>query len=367
MRILFIAPFGFCRKQTVPRRMFPLAKELAERGHTVEMLIPAWDCPHEANRVEERDGVTLRFPRLGPAPHRLLDPMLIHRMTRAIEAFEPDVAHVFKAIGYAGQVLETARREAKQCVFVDADDMESEEGWGATRIWPVRRFGEEQERHAWQRAHGVTVGSLVLRAQVAFHTHWRDEIYYLPNGLYRAAEPAPVADNPPILLLYARGNDMEAKRVAKLWLAIHEQVPESQLHIVGDWEEMASLPHSHYFGWLEGEDLRSALRGAAAALFAVNDDARTRAKSPARVLDCLAEGLPVVTDGVGEYGILVGRGGWVVEREDENEIIRAAVTLLRDPECRATIGRAAWEWAKKHEWPRRVDDLLHWYVLERNS
>ena len=85
------------------------------------------------------------------------------------------------------------------------------------------------------------------------------------------------------------------------------------------------------------------------------------------MLDCLAEGLPVVTDGVGEYGILVGRGGWVVEREDENEIIRAAVTLLRDPECRATIGRAAWEWAKKHEWPRRVDDLLHWYVLERNS
>ena len=102
MRIFFIAPFGTCQKQTVQRRMLPLAVGLAGRGHQVEVLVPAWDCPQQAGRTEEVGGVTVRYPRLGPAVHPLADVLLLRRLVHAAEAFQPDLVHAFKPFGYSG-------------------------------------------------------------------------------------------------------------------------------------------------------------------------------------------------------------------------------------------------------------------------
>lgn len=358
MRLLFIAPFGACRKQTVPRRMLPLARGLAGAGHTVEALIPAWDCPQQAGRVQQDGGVTVRIPRLGPAPHRLLDPALVRRMLAAVDAFRPDLVHAFKPIGYSGVLAVLLQRRGFR-IMVDVDDLETGTGWGQHRRWGLRQLVGWQERSVLRRAVGVSVASRYLQERVADIRSKR--CFYLPNGLDLAPEPAPVAFNPPIVLLYTRGNDVSAERVRKLWSKILQKAPQASLRIVGDWTDAPSnLPRCERLGWLEGEALAAAIRGSALALFPVIDSPLVRAKSPGRLLDCLAHGLPIVTEDVGEYGLLAGSEA-AQSAGDDDALVAAVVELLQDRSARAARAETSWRQAGRHAWPRRVAALATWY------
>ncbi len=366
MRVLFVAPFGACQKQTLPRRMLPLARALAAAGLTVEVLVPAWDCPGEAGRLFTDQGVTIRVPAVGPAPHPLLDVSLLRRLMQAAEGFRPDIVHVFKGLGYAGWVAGRFLGQARATVVVDVDDLETLAGWGAQRSRPLAWWAIRQERSLLERAHAATAASASLRVHVGAVRRGRvqggrDEALYLPNGLDLAPQPAPVAANPAVVLLYTRGNDVDAGRVRDLWLRILAQTPEARLHVVGDWKEAPDLPQCVRMGWLEGESLIASLRGAAVALFPVKDNAATGAKSPARLLDCLAQGLPVVVDRVGEYGLLAGAAGRVIEPGDDDSLVAAVTSLLRSPAARQAASEAAWQQAQHHTWTVRAARLMAFY------
>lgn len=354
MRILFVAPFGRCQKQTVARRLLPLAAALAGQGHELRMMIPAWDCPGEAGRVESWRGVEVITPALGPAPHPLADPLLLRRLLAAARAFQPEVVHVSKGLGYAGAVGGVWLRQGGARIVLDLDDLETAAGWGAGRSGPARRLGELQERYLLRRAHAVTAASLELRDRSCQARGAAEGVLYLPNGVDLAAGPAEVAQNPPVVLVYARGNDVSPARVQRLWAGILAAVPDARLRIAGDWPDAPDLPQSERLGWLEGEALTRALRSASVALFPVNNDARTRAKSPARLLDCLAQGLPVVTEEVGEYGILTEQAGGALAAGDDAGLVQVCAQLLLQPELRRVWGRAAWEQAQVHSWERRA-------------
>ncbi len=365
MRILFVAPFGRCQKQTVARRLLPLAAALARQGHELRMLIPAWDCPGEAGRVESWRGVVVIIPSLGPAPHPLADPMLLRRLLAEARAFRPEVVHVSKGLGYAGAVGGVWLRRTGVRVILDLDDLEATEGWGAARSWPERWLIERQESHLLQRVYGVTAASLALRDLAIQARGSTRGVLYLPNGLDLAPGPADVAQNPPVVLVYTRGNDVSPARLQKLWSGILASVPLAQLGIVGDWPEAPDLRQSERLGWLDGEALTRALRSAAVALFPVSSDARTRAKSPARLLDCLAQGLPVVTEEVGEYGALTEQAGAAVAGGDDAGLVRVCTQLLLSPDLRRVWGRAAWEQAQLHRWERRAEAVVGLYAAQQ--
>lgn len=362
MRILFIAPFGTCHKQTVLRRMLPLAQGLAARGHQVEALIPAWDCPAEAGRVMVQAGVTVRWPKRGPTLHPLSDLFLLWRAQRAARAFRPQLVHAFKTFGYSGALTQWFQRQGGVVTVVDVDDLETVAGWGRGRPLLMRLAGGAQEAQTVRRAQGVTAVSLGLRVQAGYLRHFgQDEVLYLPNGLDRAATPAPVAANPPIVLLYTRGNDVDPARLSAVWQRVLAAAPDARLRIVGDWAGAPPLPATDYLGWLDAEALLAALRGSALALFPAPDTPALRAKSPARLLDCLAQGLPVITTEVGEYGLLAGNGGRVVETDDDRALADATVAALLSPALRAEMGAATWEAARRHTWAVRIETLCTWY------
>ncbi len=362
MRILFVAPFGTCRLQTVPRRLIPLAVALAGRGCTVQVLVPAWDCPGEAGRAHAQAGVRVVFPAVGPALHPLLDPLLLRRLQRALVAFQPDIIHVGKGLGYAGLLARYGLKRGLGRVYLDLDDLESAAGWGRQRPWLWRHLLSWQERDLVRRVAGVTVAAAALRPYVSRQRTEAGRPLYLPNGLEPAPTPAAVAVNAPVVLVYTRGHDIAADRLARLWMGILERVPTARLRFLGDWAAAPQLPQADYWGWRSGEALITALRSAAVAFFPVTDDARTRAKSPARLLDCLAQGLPIVTADVGEYALLTGRGGIVVPPDDDEALIEAVTKLLLSPDERAALGRAAWQQAQRHTWSRRAATLLAWYT-----
>ncbi len=359
MRILFIAPFGSCHKQTVPRRMVPLAAALARRGHEMMVLIPAWDCPQQAGQSWEQMGVSCVAPARGPAPHPLVDPWLYGRCWRQAKAFAPDIVHVFKGLGYSGLLGYRFHRLGTP-VFVDIDDLETAQGWGRQRPWPVRWWGRRQEKAMMVHTDAVTVASVVLKRRVA---HWRKStanVVYLPNGVTRAATPAPVADNDPVVLLYTRGNDMDPDRLRLIWHRIRAAVPAARLRVVGDWVDVPALPAMERMGWVEDAALPQALRSSAVALFPVMDTPLVRAKCPARLLDCLGHGLPVVSEDVGEYALLAGVEQ-VEAAEDTYSLADTVISLLQDPEKRRLRSAISWRQAARYDWDDLAGDLAEQY------
>jgi glycosyltransferase involved in cell wall biosynthesis len=279
-------------------------------------------------------------------------------MLMAADAFRPDIVHAFKPIGYSG-VLAVLLQHRGYRVVVDVDDLETEAGWGQHRRWGLRQLVGWQERSVLRRTADVSAASRYLDDWVAGIRS--GPCLYLPNGLDRASEPAPVAFNPAIVLLYTRGNDVSAARVARLWSAILQKTPQASLRIVGDWSEAPKdLPRCERLGWLEGEALAAAIRGSALALFPIEDNPLVRAKSPGRLLDCLAHGLPIVTEDVGEYGLLAGPGA-ALSAGDDDALAAATVEFLENRSARAARAEISWRQAGRHTWTRRVAALAGWY------
>jgi len=215
LRLSYIAPFGTCEKQTVQRRLIPLARAVAARGHETEVIVPAWDCPQQIGRDESDGVVDIHYPQLGPAPHRLLDIALLKRITDRIGEFDPDIVHVFKPIGYSGVVGASCIQRGRT-VIVDQDDLETDRGWGNRRNVMVRWLGARQERWLMRRAAGVTTASKYLQTYVRQVYARTDTVYYLANGVAPAAKPISPASNTTAALLYTRGNDIRPD-VADIW------------------------------------------------------------------------------------------------------------------------------------------------------
>ena len=358
MRILFLAAFGRCNKQTVGRRLLPLARAMAARGHVVELLIPRWDCPDAAQGSTEVRGLRVRTLSPGPGAGGVY-PWLGLRVWRAVRAFAPDWLIVSKGLGYAGLAMRAWLNRGGRAVL-DVDDLEDARGWGATRPRLIQRILARQEARLARDASGIIVASHFLA------THWRQQsghspsdVHYCANGLTPAVAPAPVAENPPHVLLLTRGHDVDERMLRRVWPAILARVPEARLLIAGGWETAPTLPQSTRLGWLHEAAYIQTLRKAALALFLPPDTPLVRAKSPARLLDCLAQGLPVATLDVGDYAALASvAGGTIVATEED--LVSWTVTSLRSPHSRAMQGREIWRRADAHSWPRRAAALDAW-------
>jgi hypothetical protein len=101
LRIAMLAPFGIRPKGTLSARMLPLARELILRGHSVEIVAPAYLNPQDAATTTLIDGVRvthLRLPRL-PEPAATLETSLL--LLRAALQSRPDLLHLFKPKGGA--------------------------------------------------------------------------------------------------------------------------------------------------------------------------------------------------------------------------------------------------------------------------
>ncbi len=358
MRLLFLASFGRCKKQTVQRRLLPLARAMAARGHVVELLIPPWDCPQEGGRGQRIGDVRVRVLASGPGA-RGVYPLLGRQILHAATSFAPDSLIVSKGLGYAGWAMRAWLSQGGRAAL-DVDDLESAQGWGARRHPLMRWSLSRQESRLAQEATGVIAASRFLT------TFWRQNserppatILHLPNGLLPADAPAPVAENPPHVLLLTRGHDVDRNALSRVWTAILARVPQAQLIIAGGWEAAPHPPRAAHLGWLKKAAYLQTISEAALAIFLPPATPLMRAKSPARLLDCLAQGLPVATLDVGEYGAATSLAGGMVATT-EQDLVSWATALLRSPEIRSAQGQVIWRRAQTLSWPRRAAELDAW-------
>lgn len=412
LRITFVAPFGVRRKGTTQARVIPLAAALAQRGHWVRVLIPDWDCPADAGRRYHVDGAEVRHLVVQPGGDGPFSPSLLAATYREALADHPQVVHCFKPIGYAGAVAllflagstphlacrATACRPARSrrrsgqppLLLIDCDDLEGRAGW-ATRdkrpSWQIALI-EAQERLGMHYAPLVTVASAAL-FRLAHQRRARGEgVVYLPNAAPMHLSIAPAAksvgrlelsrmasdttDDPRSpaepsgnfrLVLYTRFNEFEPARGAADVAAVLQRLPTAELLVIGEGDTVRGhefeaglrgagvADRCHWMGYLSELERQRVLSSAHGAIWLFDDTPINRARSPAKLLELLAMGLPVIAEDVGETRALIGRGGVLIPPTSREALVAATVRLADSRDTRLELATAA---------RRRIADTATW-------
>lgn len=128
--------------------------------------------------------------------------------------------------------------------------------------------------------------------------------------------------------------------------------PGVRLRIIGEGDRMEevrkhALRHLpvgtvEFLPWLLPERMPEALRRADAGLLPLIDNSLwTRSKSPTKLFEYLAAGLPVVASRTGEAALVIRHGETGFLADDPESFAESMEKLCRDPALTAAMGRAA--------------------------
>ena len=195
-------------------------------------------------------------------------------------------------------------------------------------------------------------------------------VWYVPNGAAQGESDSghPIEGDSPTVLLYTRFVEHAPADVCEVWRVVHEAMPSARLVVVGQGirgEEhvLARMLAQHGLDsttemvhWVPADQLKRFFHAADVAMMPVRDSTLARAKSPARLLDLMAAGVPIACHSVGEYEELLHEGpsGLLVPPGDNCALGLAVVRLLSDDALRRRIGQAA---------KRRVQSAFSWREL----
>ncbi len=379
-------------------RWLPLAKELVRRGHMVHFLTLHHDFRPEMRAPRQEEGVwvhavgQMHVRGWGDARRPLAGLPLLHvalaatlaLLRRALQV-EVDAYHICKPQpmnGLAG--LLAARWKGRPC-YLDCDDYEAEANRFSSR-WQrtlLRLFEDKLP----PRMNGITVNSRFLAERVERLGVPRERIVYVPNGVERARfarrdseagrflrEHYGLADRP--VALYLGTLNLTAHPLDLLleaFVLVLQKMPEARLVLVGGGEdrpilecqaeELGLREHVLFVGAVPPAQVPNYLALGDLVVDPVRDDAVARARSPLKVFESMACGLPVVTGDVGDRREILGDGqaGLLVVPGDPHALAEGMVVLLGDPLRRREMAAAGREQVERYMWDRLVERFLQVY------
>lgn len=394
LRIAMLAPFAvYGPKGTTRWRVLPLARALARRGHAVRVVVPSYDCPAEADRCWLDGGVeVVAVPLARGAEAGALT--VVARLVGCAVAWQPDIVHSFKPKGYTGLAAEWLARRGL-IVVQDCDDWEA--GWNVRAGYPRgwQHLFAWQERHGLRDAASVTVASRWLQRMATRLRQCSVGVFYLPNGVETTSigwgshsrntilsNSSQRTADPKRILLYTRFIETGPADVWSVWSLVVAQHPDASLSVIGrgaagEEDALYALAAAAgaarsvvLLGWQRPETLPGLLPAMRAAVFPVADTPLNRAKSPMRLLDVMAAGVPVAAHAVGEYGEYVqdGENGLLAAPGDQARLASALVRLLDSPDLASRLGdAAARRTAADHSWSRLAETALMAYEAALES
>jgi glycosyltransferase involved in cell wall biosynthesis len=383
MRIAFVAPFGLRAKGTARARALPLARALAERGHTVALFIPPYDSPEDSGKIWEENGVRLINVALPAARSKAVASrylLISWRLLLVMRRWKPDLVHVFKPkgpSGLAGAALWMARPRTGSGILsapldrqryglvVDSDDWEGRGGWnddpraGYTPL--EQRFFAWQERYGLSHADAWTVASTCLRDRAVGFGADPSRVFVLPNGISNAddilssvaeadrredSRRAMAESSLPVAILYTRFAGVRPEDVIGIWGRVRDVLPKARLAVLGrglagEERILRDVPGVDVYGWLEPQELAAHFAASRLAVVPWVDTPSNRARHSAKVLELMAAGLPIVAYAVGELPATLGDAAILVTPGDQVAFAQAVVKLFSDHELAEHLGMAS--------------------------
>jgi glycosyltransferase involved in cell wall biosynthesis len=370
-------------------RYLPLAQGLARLGHAVHIAALHADFASLTTTSAEEGGVQVEYvapmhvrkhgshKTYYPA-HQLLP--LAARATwclgRAALNTPADVIHIGKPHpmnSVAGLVAGLVRRSI---VFLDCDDYEvaSARFGGAWQRWGVALFEDNVPRSV----HHVTTNTLFQRERLLRLGVPPSRITYLPNGVdvqrFNRTEPdkghalrerlglsgkqvvafigsLSTVSHPVELLLSAFGH-------------VHKARPTSILLLIGGGEDYARLQEQAramglgecvvFTGRVPRAEIPNYYQVADVSVDPVYDDDAARGRSPLKLFESWAAGVPFVTADVGDRRQLLGTppAGILVKPGDADALAAGILEVLSAPELALELRKRGQQRALDYDWSR---------------
>ncbi|MCB0132028.1 MAG: glycosyltransferase family 4 protein, partial [Caldilineaceae bacterium] len=311
-------------------------------------------------------------------------------LVRGILASPADIYHVGKPqpinglAALVGICLLRGRR-----FYLDCDDDETHSN--RLNRWQRAVFAF-WERLTVQIAAGSTVNTryLAARNRQAGHTH----VVYVPNGvdLARFQLPAPDVVNGLRTALQLEGCPVVAyfgslalqnhpvDLLLDAFVQVHRTTPETRLLVIGGGDDLALLQEmadglglggvALFTGHVAQTALPELLALATVTVDPVHDNSVASARSPLKVFESLALGIPVVTADVGDRAELLQQGaaGVLVAPGDADALAQGILSVLGDEERRAAMGQAGRQHMRaRYAWPRLAADWATLYAGETDQ
>ncbi len=385
MKIVFLLTVGLERPSGL--RYAGLARGLARRGHKMTVLALHPDFDQARPRRYRSDGVDVHYVgqmharKVGSAPGRFSPLRLLSVVVRssaalawAAAAADGDCIHLGKPQPINGMAALLASRVRPRPLYLDCDDYEA----GSNRFsadWQRALFAWWEDRIP-TRAAGVTVNTAFLAERVAGLGVAREHIVHVPNGVdLQTFRPQPtVLVDALRTAMGLRGRRVVAY-VGTLSLQNHpvdllldavpalvRREPRLLLLLVGGGEDLSKLQQRvsadhlqsvvRFTGHVSRSLLRVLLGVAEVTVDPVKDDAVARARSPLKIFESLALGVPVVTADVGDRRMLLadGRAGELVRPGDPSALAEGISHLLEDEPALRTKGERARAHVRAYDW-----------------
>jgi glycosyltransferase involved in cell wall biosynthesis len=371
MKIAFVGGFAFSPKGTIQSRAFPLAVELVHQGHEVDIFLPPYDNLKDSGKQWTQEGVRISNVTVSPSP--LSYPPALASLLRNVEAFGPDLVHIFKPKGFSGAAGTYLLLRRKYPVVVDCDDWEGWGGWneGKSYPWLAKEYIDLQEQWMMRSAPALTVASRVLQERALTARSNATDVYYVPNcGASRGKVAAQAFARSRSQLETRRALGLPDEGVFVLYSGHFERNEDATffcraaasvadrnragivftgegplLPVVRRFFLSPNNPKVYFFPQLAYEKFVQLVWACDVAAFPYPDDLVHRAKCSARILDYMAMEKPVLTSAVGqnrEY-IVDGESGLLAAASDEQAFAGGLDLLLKDPDLRARLGKNAAE------------------------
>jgi len=370
------------------RRSFYFSRELARRGHDVTMATVSKDSKFHPRVYYKRDWIGQSSQPMNGGP-----------WVRMIEG--PGLGYKWLP-GWGSGPLDIWMR-MKEIVSGNYDVVYGFEyhpniSWPVYLTRPLRQYrfysdwcdwfaGNSNTLRNWRMAHKidglleerirflarkVTVTSKALYERARTIGIPESRIVHIPEGAaIDYIRPLPRQDmranfdlpiDVPIVLT---GRDWEYERSLNIFAAVLKWIPDALLIVLGTEyppavrvaEELGITKQVHFTGWVSDEDYPRWISCADVCYLSLEDTLLHRARWPAKILDYLAGGRPVVTNGVGEVlDLFTQHEVGVLAPYSVEAMAEAIATLLQDPDRRIYYGQQArrlmveeWSWQVRGE------------------
>jgi len=389
MRVVFLCTSSL--DYPSPRgRWLPLARELVRAGHEpyLVMLHPTFDravvrsltidgvhCVYAGQmHVYGLPGVRRHF---GAAELAAVSLRGALALAHAAVRLRPDAVHVAKPQPINGLAGLLAAR-AGATLYVDCDDYEA----GANRFggaWQQRVVALWEDRLPLL-AHGVSVNTRFL------YQRYRDlgvaphRLQYVPNGVDLERQRPPcrarvtalraalgLTGRPAIVYLGVMSAVAHGVRLLLDTVALlRPRLPEVRLLMVGDGDDRPALmEHAARLGLADAVVWAGRVPPAATPAYLacgdcsvdpVEDTPAAAARSPLKIVESLAAGVPVVTGDVGDRREVLGEiAGIIVRPGDAGALAEGLAELLRDSQWRNDLAPGAHARAEAYRWDRLAE------------
>jgi glycosyltransferase involved in cell wall biosynthesis len=370
-------------------RYWPLARELVRLGHTVTIAALHSGYRSLPYKRFSRDGVNIWYVapmhvrKRGHIKSYYSSPALLWVLLRSTFALSwaaltvpADIIHIGKPHPMNALAGLLAKALLRRRVWLDCDDSEAD----------VNRFGSSLQRwvmtffEKWvpRRVYAVTTHTDFMSSRLKAWGVPPERIFYLSNGVDRQRFAS--LDEQELANL-RQSLKLEGKRVVtyigslslvghpvdlllKAFAVVQKKKPESILLLVGGGEDYERLraqaqslgvgDSSFFVGRVLPEQVGFYYRLSDVTVDPVHDDNAARARSPLKLFESWACGVPFVSADVGDRCVLIGDppAGILAKPGDPASLAESILQILNDQKLARSLRTCGLERVKGYYWDR---------------